>query len=178
MKLCTSLFILFFSKALTSFADSNIAVEVYGADNKFPKIHSLNWLNQNFLEQQRNRVDKMSRSLFGQQIRGNKTDLRTLQRLIDSDAISAGSEKIELQALGVVLGDIYTVETQGMEWRVYEDELGKSHAICLQDTKNCLFPVTMLSRRLEAGVKPNVNEVFQKGLDEISPFLPKKPFSH
>ena len=158
-------------------ADPNIAVEVYGADNQFPKITDLNWLNQNFLDQQRKRVDDMSRTHFGQQIRRNKSDLRTLQRLIDSGAVK-GSDKIELQALGVVLGDVFVAETKGLQWRVYEDELGKSHAVCLEGTKNCLFPITMLSRRLEAGVAPEVNDVYQKGLMDMSPFLPKKPYSH
>ena len=177
MKICISLVILVLFKALPSVADPSITAEVYGAEDRFPKIHSLNWLNRNFLDQQRTRVDDMARSQFGQQIRGNKTDLHTLQRLIDSNAITVGSDKIALQALGVVLGDVYAKEIKGLEWQVYEDELGKSHAVCLHKTKNCLFPITMLSRRLEAGVKPNVKDIYQKGLAEISPFLPKKPFS-
>lgn len=145
------------------------------AENDFPKILQLNWLNRQFLEQQRTLADDLVRINLGQRIHTGKSDLELLQRLIDAEVIDS-DDKQSLQALGVILGDIYTTERKELQWRVYEDDLGKSHAVCIVDTKNCLFPITMLSRRIEAGLKPDVVEVYRKGLEELKPYLPKRPF--
>jgi len=146
------------------------------AKKNAPVISEPNWTNTTFLSNQRTLVDELARRHFGSQIRGDKSDLYILQRLIDNDAI-ARDDKASLQALGVVLGDVYTAEHKNLQWRIYEDELGRSHAICIKNSQHCLFPITMLSRRIEAGLNPNVERVYQKGFDSIKDFLPKLPFS-
>lgn len=147
----------------------------HGAENEFPTVMQLNWLNRQFLDRQRTLADDLVRINLGQRIHTDKSDLELLQRLVDAEAIDS-DDKQALQALGVVLGDIYTEERKELQWRVYEDDLGKSHAVCVVGTKNCLFPITMLSRRIEAGLQPDVVEVYQKGLEELKPYLPKRPF--
>lgn len=147
----------------------------YGVEKELPQVLQLNWLNRQFLERQRTLADDLVRINLGQRIHTEKSDLELLQRLVDAEVI-ASDDKQSLQALGVVLGDIYTQERKELQWRVYEDDLGKSHAVCVINTTNCLFPITMLSRRVEAGLKPDVKVVYRKGLEELKPYLPKRPF--
>ena len=148
--------------------------KLYEDDGVGPEIRDLNWLNNTFLNKQRNRIDAITRSNFGRPIRKNKSDIIALQRTIDEELIDIEDTET-LQALGVVLGDVYIHENDLFEWKVYEDGHA-SHAICLKNSEVCLFPITMLSRRIEAGTKPNVDTIYKKGLKLIEPHLPRKPF--
>lgn len=144
-------------------------------EKTWPEISELSWTNTTFLSSQRSAVDELTRRHFGEPVRGDKSDLHNLQRLIDKDVIER-DDKASLQALGVVLGDVYVSENKNLQWQVYEDELGRSHAVCIKNTQHCLFPITMLSRRIEAGLNPKVEQVYQKGLKSLADYLPKLPF--
>jgi len=148
---------------------------IYDKDDTWPVVRELNWLNQQFLIKQRKRVEEITRKNFGRSLasRGNKA---LLQRIIDKELLKR-DQKLELQALGVVLGDEFVLYNKALIWQVFQDEQGSSHAVCVKDTKHCLFPTTMLSRRMEAGIKPKVEEVYQKGISAIKEFLPKLPYS-
>jgi hypothetical protein len=150
----------------------------WGQDTQpvWPSITELTWMDQNHLEQQRQFVDELARSEFGRPVRGNKSDLELLQRIVDEELMPP-NETQNLQALGAVLGDLYAQEHGLMDWRVYEDANGRSRAVCVVDTQNCVFPVTMLSRRIAAGLKPDVQKVYQEGLASLQPYLPRQPFS-
>lgn len=139
-------------------------------------VSELNWMNASFLSNQRALVDELTRRYFGTQIHGDKSDLHNLQRLLDKEVI-ARDDKTTLQAMGVVLGDVYVSEDKNLQWQVYEDELGRSHAVCIKNTQHCLFPITMISRRVEAGLNPKVDEIYQKGWNAIEDYLPKLPFA-
>lgn len=150
---------------------------IYANDeDTLPRVDPMAWINDNYLAQQRTRIDEILRDNYARSFRGNASDIRLLQRLID-DQVIAKTDTQSLQALGVILGDIYAKEVEGLAWGVYEDELGRSHAVCAVNTKECLFVTTMLSRRIEVGVKPDVKRVYEKGLKQIKPHLPKRPFS-
>lgn len=145
-----------------------------------PQVRELNWLNDQFLDKQRTRIDELTRKHFGEPLKtqGDPKNLNLilLQRLIDRNAIPA-TDTLTLQALGVVLGDAFVHQNKALNWRVYQDHLGKTHAVCVNDTNHCLFPTTMLSRRIEVGVKPNVNQVFKGAMQTIKQVLPKLPFT-
>jgi len=140
-----------------------------------PKIEDLSWASQQFMIEQRLIVDKLSRRHFGTPLRNNKTDLPTIQRIIDKEII-ARNDKRSLQALGVVLGDVFVSEIKALEWKVLEDKVGRSHVVCVKDSSHCLFPITMLSRRIEVGLNPNAQKTYNKALNEIKAYLPKLPF--
>lgn len=143
---------------------------------EYPNILELNWINEQFLIKQRERVDLLTRSKLGRQLSTGARNLALLQRVIDEELIES-TNTIELQALGVIMGDSLIAQEKNLLWYVYEDELGKSLAVCVKHTEHCLFPITMLSRRMEVGVKPKVERIFNKGLDAIKPHLPRLPFS-
>lgn len=140
-----------------------------------PEIEELRWVDSGYLERQRNLIDEIGRAEFGIRVRKDIGDLRLLQRILDEDLINQ-TQKVEQQAMGVVLGDIYVNEL-GLEWRVYRDEEGKSRAVCLPKSSHCLFPITMISKRASLGVKPDIRELYEHGVSLIADHLPKTPYS-
>ncbi len=138
-------------------------------------VSDLAWVNETFLSNQRQIIDELSRRHFGTPIRGDASDLGTLQRFIDK-AVIKRDDTATLQALGVVLGDVFVSQNENLVWQVLEDDLGKSHVVCIKNTHYCLFPVTMLSRRYEVGLSPNVKTIYSKALEDIEAHQPKRPF--
>jgi hypothetical protein len=137
-------------------------------------LEELRWVDTGYLQRQRALVEEITRSEFGAPLRGDKRDLRLLQRLFDEDLIKQ-PELVKQQALGVVLGDVYVKEL-GLEWVVYKDAEGKSRAVCLPRTQHCLFPITMISKRASLGVKPNILALYDHGVSLIQEHLPKTPY--
>lgn len=140
-----------------------------------PEIEQLRWVDNGYLDRQRNLIDEMGRAEFGVRLRKNIDDLRLLQRIMDEGLINQ-TQKVQQQAMGVVLGDIYVNEL-GLEWRVYRDDEGKSRAVCLPKTTHCLFPITMISKRASLGAKPDIRALYQRGVSLIEDHLPKLPYS-
>ena len=60
------------------------------------------------------------------------------------------SETWKLQSLGITLGDAL-VERHGFEWVTVEDEYGRDPALRLVGTSILVFPLTMISKRIENG---------------------------
>ncbi len=140
-----------------------------------PIIEDLAWVDNGYLDRQRQLIDEISRSEFGRPLRRDLSDLTVLERIVANELVNR-TETQKLQAMGVVLGDIYVAELN-MQWRVYNDRKGKSRAICLPNTRHCLFPVTMISRRAEAGSKLDIRRIYDRGLELMRPYIPKLPYS-
>ena len=144
------------------------------AQDKWPIIKPLEWNDKNHLKAQREWIDDLARQRLGQRLRTDRTDLDTIQRIIDRSII-AEDDLVRLQALGVALGDLFADE-YGLEWRIYLDQKGRSRATCVPKTEQCLFPITMLSRRVAVGLKPNVTDIYNEAAALIKPYLPKSPY--
>lgn len=139
------------------------------------RVYSLTPLDKQYQDQQRQRIDNLARMYLGQQLRGDKQqDLELLQRLLDGKFIKAEQTQ-DLQAMGVVVGDLLADEL-GMNWVIYEDHLGRSRALRLYNDKQILFPITMISRRVEVGINVDVNAVYEKALGIMQPQLKRKPY--
>lgn len=65
----------------------------------------------------------------------------------------------ELQCLGIVLGDTFVQELE-MEWIMVEDENGRDPAVRMPGTTIILFPLTMISKRVERGEPIDVFKIF------------------
>jgi hypothetical protein len=127
-------------------------------------------------ERQRTLIDDLARRYLGTPIRGDKTsDIRTLQRLIDQNIVDT-NDTATMQAMGVVLGDLLAREMK-LDWVIFEDVQGRNRALRYKQLETVLFPITMLSRRLEAGIKVDIQAVFDKAVESYSPLLPKLPYS-
>lgn len=126
------------------------------------RISTLEPGDERKLVAQRQAIDELAASTLGRHLSGTRdNDLDILQALLDKNVVSR-TDSYRLQAMGVVLGDIYAHEF-GMHWVVYEDEKGKSRALQLGTSNDALFPVTMISRRVETGAHVDVRAVYEKG---------------
>ena len=69
------------------------------------------------------------------------------------------TQTYELQCLGIVLGDAFVQELK-MEWVMVEEEHDRDPAVQLPGTTIILFPLTMISKRVESGKKVDVFDLF------------------
>ncbi len=76
-------------------------------------------------------------------------DLPQLQRLIDDGAITA-KELLEAQCIGVVFGNIFVANTS-MCWVRVANECGDMISLHSEAIHFTLYPLTMISKRLEDG---------------------------
>ncbi len=135
-----------------------------------PKVSPLNLSDGELLQFQRQGVFDLAAMHLGRGFVGpRERDLETLQLLLDKRII-ASSEVRQLQAVGVVMGDMLARELD-MHWVVYEDPEGRSRALRLGETRNFLFPVTMVSRRVAAGIDVKVADVYAKAVAEMAPYV-------
>jgi hypothetical protein len=130
------------------------------------RYRSLTGAELQLLRHQRDVVDDLARRHVGSELtRGSLHDLDVLQQILDADVVD-DDETFELQSLGVALGDV--MERQlGLSWIVYRDELGESRALRLEETDLVLFPITMISKRVERGVPFRIDELYQQSIESM-----------
>ncbi len=80
-------------------------------------------------------------------------------RAILQGGVFKPEQTYELQCLGIVLGDAY-VQELGMEWIMVEDEYGRDPAVRMPGTSVIVYPLTMISKRVERGEQVDVFELF------------------
>ena len=134
------------------------------------RIEPLTAIDQQFMSDQRARVEQLAnrlgRNLSGQAIR----DIDTLQRLLD-DGLVPSIDTLSLQAMGVVFGDLLGSQL-GMGWIVYRDNAGRSRALSHRDTDVTLFPMTMISRRYQSGSTRRLQSLYDETVANTRPQLP------
>jgi len=134
---------------------------------KPPVIEKISVIGSARMTSQRALIDDLVSRNFGSGFNGNKThDIALLQRTLDRNLVTS-DQTPELQAMGVILGDLLAQEL-GMHWVTYQDQLGRSKALRYRDSQNLLFPITMISRRIEVGNRTPVAEIYQKAYDIIA----------
>ena len=84
--------------------------------------------------------------------------LGAIRALLDAEVFRP-DQTYELQCLGIVLGDALAQEL-GMEWVTVEDAHGRDPAVQIPNTTIILFPLTMISKRVERGEKVDVFDLF------------------
>jgi hypothetical protein len=121
------------------------------------------------LSRQRGDVeDLVSRHLGIMALRGNGDDLPVLQQLVDKRVVK--NDDVEVwQAIGVVIGDLIAEEFD-LHWVSVEDEYGVSKALQLQDTMNFVFPITLLSKRVQFRQKIDIQAIYEKLRTDIESF--------
>jgi hypothetical protein len=84
--------------------------------------------------------------------------LGTLRALLEAKVFRS-DQTFELQSMGIVLGDVF-VQDMGFHWLIVEDEHGRDPAIRYAETSVILFPLTMISKRIEAGERVDVFDLY------------------
>ncbi|MBA6412770.1 DUF3806 domain-containing protein [Parahaliea sp. F7430] len=139
------------------------------------RISELSLLDHQYMEQQRTLLEDITRRHFGRGFSGDTdSDLQLLQSLLDQRLVKP-SQTRELQAMGMILGDLLAAELK-LHWVIYEDKLGRSRALRDGNTDNFLFPMTMISRRQEAGSNTAVAVIYRKAYDIMAATQTKLPF--
>jgi hypothetical protein len=124
------------------------------------KITGLNADDLARLDAQRGAVtaflaDERSRASFEKE---TSAKLALLQTLLDAEVFSA-EQTYELQCMGIVLGDAFVADV-GMEWIMVEDEWGRDPALRAPGTSIIMYPLTMISKRVEQGDRFMVADLF------------------
>jgi hypothetical protein len=101
-------------------------------------------------------------------LRSNGDDLPVLQQLVDKRVVKDADVEI-WQAIGVVVGDLMAEEFD-LHWVSVEDEYGVSKALQFQDTMNFVFPITLLSKRIQFGQKIDIAAIYEKLRADIESF--------
>jgi hypothetical protein len=77
------------------------------------------------------------------------------------------TQTYELQCLGIVLGDVFASQL-GMVWRMVEDEHGRDPCLVVPGTSVVIFPLTMISKRVERGQDLDVFELYNAVADGVT----------
>lgn len=138
------------------------------------RISPLNPIDREYMASQRQRITELTLRYYGGLCCRSEAELIYLQRLLDDGRVGR-EEREALQAMGVLLGDLLASELD-LDWVVYEDAKGRSRALRLGNTENYLFPITMISRRREAGDTTPVTEVYAAAVAAMETARPPLPF--
>ena len=95
--------------------------------------------------------------------------LGLLRALLDAKTFSA-DQTYELQSMGIVFGDAF-VENMGFHWVTVEDEYGRDPALKFKETNVLIFPLTMISKRIEKGEEVDVFDLFNGVADQVEEIL-------
>lgn len=91
--------------------------------------------------------------------------LGALRAILEQNVFAAHQTR-ELQCLGIVLGDVF-VEKMGWEWVIVQDEHGRDPGVRVPGTSTILFPMTMISKRMERGEEVDVFGLFNATVAEV-----------
>ncbi|HKS07247.1 MAG TPA: DUF3806 domain-containing protein [Gemmatimonadaceae bacterium] len=91
--------------------------------------------------------------------------LGTIRALLEQNVFQP-NQTYELQCMGIVLGDAF-VQHLGMEWIMVQDERGNDPAVRLPGTTLILYPLTMISKRVERGETVDVFDLFNGVADQV-----------
>jgi hypothetical protein len=124
-----------------------------------PQLLPLSDTDHAQLRQQRELVNELARRHVGTALTGGSLDdLRILQEVLDR-APPASDDTYGLQAFGVALGDVLAAQL-GLSWTIYADARGQSRALKIHESE-VLFPVTMISKRVEMNVPFRVEDLYR-----------------
>ncbi len=142
---------------------------------KPPEITELTQLDLAYMERQQALLENLGRNHMGQGISGDKSrDLALMQRLLEQGLVRE-NQTAELQAMGMIMGS-HLAEALDLHWVIYEDQLGRSRALRSGDSDIYLFPMTLVSRRVEAGNTVDLNALYDKAAAKVTALRPKLPF--
>ncbi|WP_372782052.1 DUF3806 domain-containing protein [Litorivivens sp.] len=132
-------------------------------------------MDRRYMETQIGALEDIARLELGRQFNGNKyNDLTVLQALLDRKLVKP-DETAKLQGMGMILGEILRKE-KGLYWTIYLDNLGRSRALEIPGKREFVFPITMISRRVEAGVDVKVATVYDNAAKIVDEIQDKRGF--
>ena len=130
------------------------------------KITALNEADQKRLRDQRAVIERyLGNEDSKEKYKTAPGKLGTIRAILQGNVFKP-DQKYELQCLGIVLGDVF-VQDMGMEWIMVEDEYGRDPAVQLPNTTIILYPMTMISKRVERGEIVDVFELYNGAAAQV-----------
>jgi hypothetical protein len=130
------------------------------------KVTSLTDADQQRLREQRAVVEKyLTDDASRQKYQTAAGKLGTIRAILQANVFKP-NQTYELQCLGIVLGDAFVQELK-MEWVMVEDQYGRDPAVRVPGMMIILFPLTMISKRVERGENVDVFELFNDVAAEV-----------
>lgn len=127
-------------------------------------------IDRDYISQGLQRVDHLLSRHFGVYLSGDtQLDLGYLQRLLDEQRVDSDDLQT-LQGMGIALGEVLRRERY-LKWVRYIDPVGASRALQLTHEDYYVFPITLISRRVSVGAKVDIQELFQRALDNIDSYI-------
>lgn len=130
------------------------------------KVTALTEADLRRLQEQRAVVEKfLADDALRQKYQRAAGKLGTIHAVFQANVFKPNQTR-ELQCLGIVLGDAFVQELKG-QWVMVEDQYGRDPAVRLPGTTILLFPLTMLSKRVEEGENVDVFQLFGGVVAEV-----------
>lgn len=139
-------------------------------------IEDLEWVDRSRMEKELVDINQFAQSKIGRKFNGNLDDLDIAQQLVDRGFIKNDDQDRQGQ-LGLVIANVFLADFPlTLEWKVYRDHLGRSRALCVKNTQECIFPITLLVRRMQVGTKPDVKKIYYDTVEGMAKHLPQQPY--
>ena len=112
---------------------------------------------------------RLIKETTGSEPDGTRADLQRIQKVLDSsEELSAP----ELHALGLTLGRIFLSQFEGFDWWMVQDQYGRDPGLRYRETRLIIFPMTMLSKRVERGEPLDVESLFDNVVVQVRAAMP------
>lgn len=134
-----------------------LAVSVARSEARLEKPGALDLA---YMQQQTDAIDELAARQLGRRLQQTRSDLSLLQTILDRQLVKP-DDAAGLQAMGIALGNVLAAQ-HDLDWVIYLDEKGRSRALSIGPEQQCLFPSTMISRRVKAGAKVNLQALYDK----------------
>lgn len=117
-------------------------------------------------------AEQLVESVTQKKLCGMGSDLELIQMTLDELNLSP-DQGWELQCLGLAFGRVLLAETEDFDWAVVDDEYGRDPALRFLRTDLLLFPLTMISKRVERGEQPDLGALLRGLLRHIAEVKPR-----
>ena len=135
-------------------------------DSSQPKFTELSPRNMVRLDRQRALISATVRERYGSSLTQTTKDLPVLQRLVD-DSVFNKSQTYELQCLGIAFGDVLA-SALPLRWVMVTDEFGTDPTLRYKNSSWNVNALTMVSKRVERGEKPDLSELLRVTRDRLA----------
>lgn len=147
-----------------------LSARLAAASEELYQIMDLRNADRYFVSLSLERVNELTRSHFGSMLNGStEHDIPLLQRLL-SDKVVAQDNTVMLQAMGIALGEVLKGQRE-LKWVRYLDTKGTSRALQLKHENYFIYPVTLISRRVSAGIEVDIAALYSEILQKLDDYI-------
>lgn len=146
-------------------ASAVTALSVFAAGGTVTDDQQIQGPDSGRIARQRALVETTVQERYGTSLPGGAEDLALLQRLVD-DQVFRPEQTYELQSLGIVLGQVLAGHPD-FSWVTVQDEYGTDPALRYKATSILVFPLTMISKRIEEGREVDVEDLYASTLTHV-----------